>query len=368
MRHRFWLLTVFLWLAFSVVSAAQSTHVRFIDENGSTVTEVDAKTVAGQLYFGIEALKEAFDPALKQQYSALTKQLTLALRGKQLRINVDSAIVTVEPDGQKLTLSPGLLMTPQGAMLPLPFFTELLPKVFDYDVHFNAILGTLQLSERTGPRLDLLNPPSAAESQQITVILDPGHGGSDAGCRGKTNVPEKELVLNLARQVEAQLLQRGVRVILTRDADVERKHKDRAEVAQQNRAQLFLTLHCNASISPETEGIRLYVNSASGQLQTAKQTSNALQLEVLTQEDFLGQSRQLATDLQRELTPFSRSPISIAEIPLTMLSRIYMPGVLVEAGFLSNEADEARLTNAESLALIGAAIAEAIIAYTDALP
>jgi N-acetylmuramoyl-L-alanine amidase len=352
---------------FSASSLAQSARIRFVDEAGKTVVEADAVAQEGRLYFSVETLRDAFDTDLRQQYGSLTKSLTLHLREKQLRMQVGASAVTVDPDGKRLYLSPPPLMTPEGPMLPLQFFTELIPQVYNFEAQFNPVLGTLQLKERATLFPHLPQEPSASGKQTGTVvIIDPGHGGDDTGCRGAGGALEKDVVLNLARRVEAALLQHNVRVLLTRNSDAERKRKERTDVAQRNRGQLFLSLHCNASFSPEIEGIRLYVNNAWGRLQLeslSRAASPTMRMATLSQEDFLTQSRDLASHLQRELTPFSRSPITVAEIPLAALSSVYMPAALLEVGYLSNPADEARLTNAESLALIAAAISQAIQNY-----
>jgi N-acetylmuramoyl-L-alanine amidase len=88
-----------------------------------------------------------------------------------------------------------------------------------------------------------------------------------------------------------------------------------------------------------------------------------LTIEALLQEDFLIQSRQFATILQTELEKFSPAPIPLSEIPLTTLAAVYMPAVLIEIGYLSNEAEEARLTDADNLAFIATGIVQAIQKY-----
>ena len=75
------------------------------------------------------------------------------------------------------------------------------------------------------------------------------------------------------------------------------------------------------------------------------------------------QSRQFATILQTELETLSPTPISLTEIPLAMLAGVYMPAVLIEIGYLSNETDEARLTDADHLAFIATEILQAIQTY-----
>ena len=85
--------------------AQQSSLIRFVDEGGKTFAQAEAVIQDGGLYFTIEALREAFDQDLKQQYSFLTKALTLNLKGKRIRLRIGVPFVTVDPQEKKLPLS-----------------------------------------------------------------------------------------------------------------------------------------------------------------------------------------------------------------------------------------------------------------------
>ena len=159
------------------------------------------------------------------------------------------------------------------------------------------------------------------------VILDPGHGGTDTGYLGSTRVAEKDIVLDLAKQIEAIARQNQVKVLLTRDSDFEQRPKERIDIAQKNQGKLFLSLHCNTSFSDRAAGIHLYVSNSVGIIQldrppiNPRETSqHSATIETISQEEFLTQSRQFATFLQTELESFSPTPILLTEIPLATLS------------------------------------------------
>ena len=352
------------------LSFAQPSPIRFVDGSGKTLAQAKIVEQNGGLYLPVQTLREAFDPGMRQQYSSLTKQLTLNLKGKQLRLRIGSLSVSVNSDEMKLSLSHPSLIVEGKPMLPLEFFTTLLPKVYDFEVTHNPIIQTIHITERTA-LLPNLSPTTAPEGPaKFLVILDPGHGGADTGCRGSTRGTEKDIVLNLAKQIEAVARQNEVEVLLTRDADFERRPIERIEIAQKNQGKLFLSLHCNASFSDRAAGIHLCVSNSLGRTQSDHPPTNpnetsqhSATIQTLSQEEFLIQSRQFATILQTELETLSPAPISLTEIPLATLAAVYMPAVLIEIGYLSNETDEARLTDADHLAFIAMGIVQAIQIY-----
>ncbi len=92
-----------------------------------------------------------------------------------------------------------------------------------------------------------------------TVVIDPGHGGSDLGARGASGGVEKGVSLSVARRLKAALEGRlGVRVILTRDGDAGLGLDERAAVANNNKADLFISLHANASVRPGATGAQVF--------------------------------------------------------------------------------------------------------------
>ena len=351
-------------------SFAQSSLMRFVDGSGKTLAQAQIIEQSGGLYLPIQTLREAFDPGMKQQYSDLTKRLTLNLKEKQLRLRIGSLAVSADLDETKLSLSHPPLIIEGQLMLPLSFFIDVLPKIYDFRVTHNPVIQTIHITEKTAPLPDI-SPDTVTEGpEKFLVILDPGHGGADTGYQGSTMLAEKDIVLDLAKKIEEVARQNQVEVLLTRDADFEQRPKERIDIAQNNQAKLFLSLHCNASFSERAAGIHLYVSNSLGITQLdrpptnpSETSQNSITIEALSQEDFLIQSRKFATILRTELEKLSPAPIPLNEIPLATLAAVYMPAVLIEIGYLSNEVDEARLADADSLALIAAGIVQAIQTY-----
>ena len=367
MVRQFILSIAILLLSCINYSFAQSSPIRFVDGSGKTLAQAQIIEQSGGLYLPVQTLREAFDPGMKQQYSSLTKRLTLNLKEKQLRLRIGSLSVSVNSDEMKLSLSPPPLIIEGQLMLPLTFFTDLLPKIYDFRVTHNPVIQTIHITEKAAPPPDFAPDTATEGPAKFLVILDPGHGGADTGYQGSTMRAEKNIVLDLAKKIEEIARRNQVAVLLTRDADFEKRPKDRIDIAQNNQGRLFLSLHCNASFSDRAAGIHLYVSNSLGITQLDRPPTNpsetsrdTLTIEALSQEDFLIQSRQFATIIQTELEKLSPAPIPLSEIPLATLASVYIPAVLIEIGYLSNEADEARLSDADNLAFIATGIVQAI--------
>ena len=356
-----------LGFAIALRSIAQAPTVRFIDADGKTVAEVQAHYQNKQVYLSIDAVKQVIDPETTHQYNHPRQRLTLKtkdwqMKDRQIRLQIGRPTVSIEPGGQTVTLSTPPIIIAQQPMLPIAFFTQLLPILKDVEVIYNSNLNRLQVRPK-----DTFIPGETNRTQDLIIIVDPGHGGTDdRGCAGSTGVLEKDIVLALAKQLQWTSKQHGIQVHLTRETDNEKTHFERIQVAKQHRGQLFLSLHCNASFSPHQKGIRIYVNNPNGQLRftsTTKPTLMGQRLKILAQADYLKQSKDLAYALQTELNFLTETPIQIIDLPLIALSDAYMPAVIVELGYLSNVEDLEKLSNSEYTVSVAQAITRALQRY-----
>ena len=355
------------------ICSAQTPLIRFVDERGTSVAETEARIHSGSLYLPVEVVRSAFDRELKQQYTSLTQTLVLNLKGKLITLRIGNSSAITDEDDAEILLSHPPRIIEGKRMLPLDFFTKLLPELYNVDVIYNAPLQTVHIAERSAHSINFPPLSPAGEQKEFLFVLDPGHGGSDTGCRGKTGALEKDVVLDLAKRIQALCLQNDIRVQLTREADVERRPIRRVQIANRNQAQLFLSLHCNASFSPNANGINIYINNPMGELRSksaakpSNQASAHHVISVLAQDDFLPQSREFAAMLQEQLAATApSSQISLIEMPLVTLSEIYMPAILIEVGYLSNSDDETRLVNPDNLASMSIAVFRAVQQYINA--
>jgi N-acetylmuramoyl-L-alanine amidase len=235
----------------------------------------------------------------------------------------------------------------------------------------------------TPPPADL--PPSFGQAVSAfrTIAIDPGHGGDDEGVRSAEGLKEKDLTLAIARRVKGVIEARlGLHVLLTRDDDRSVPVDERASVANNNKADLFVSLHANGSLRKTTSGALIYVAafdrdaaqaSAGGGERVPTFGGGSREIELvpwnLAQTRHLDQSSAFAELLQQALhdhVPLSARPIERA--PLRVLESANMPAILVELGYLTN-ADQAKMLGSDAFQnVVAQALFDAIVKFRDTLP
>ena len=228
-------------------------------------------------------------------------------------------------------------------------------------------------------------PPSGDPSGLRTVVIDPGHGGDDEGSRGPDGAKEKDLTLALARRLKGAIESRmGLRVLLTRDGDDTVPIDRRTSLANNNKADLFISLHVNASVRPAVRGaqvLSLAVEDygASGQLvgrgSAVPVIGNAMRVIAavpwdLAQIPFAARSAAVAAlvveKLREQQVPLNTVPA--AQAPIRVLVGANMPAILLEAGFLTNADEERALVTADRQNAIVEALFDAISQIRRGLP
>ena len=198
-----------------------------------------------------------------------------------------------------------------------------------------------------------------------TVVIDPGHGGDDTGVKGPGGTTEKNYVLQFARRLKSAIEGRiGLRVLLTRDRDENVPLDRRAALANNNKADLFISLHANGSLVPDVGGaevLSLRLADYQGRVPAPQHADvpvavlggGTRSIEMLPWElaqiGFTNQSAAVAAILARHLrdagVPLYVHPT--AQLPLRPLVGVSMPAVMVELGFLSNPAEERAMNTSE---------------------
>lgn len=221
--------------------------------------------------------------------------------------------------------------------------------------------------------LGLFMPSKAmAQKKSFTVVLDAGHGGHDAGAV-KNGVREKDINLSVALKVGELIKRRhpNVKILYTRKNDRFIPLMQRANYANSNKADLFISIHANSAPTRSARGTETYVfgmSSSSKNLNVAKRENGVITLEKnhkttyqgfdpnstesyimfeLMQNAFIGQSIQLGDHVQREFSNLGRGDRGVRQMPLLVLVYSAMPSVLIELGFISNT-DEARFLGSQS--------------------
>ncbi len=198
------------------------------------------------------------------------------------------------------------------------------------------------------------------------IVIDPGHGGHDPGATGK-DVTEAELVLDVALRLEKLLVEKlvGMEVVLTRRTDEFVPLPERTAIANREGADLFLSIHANASENVQARGIETYFlnfannlsaasvaareNAASGQAMAALPDL----VKAIALNNKLDESRDLATLVQRSMVERLRGAnkgikdLGVKQAPFVVLIGAAMPSVLAEVSFVTN-AQDARLLRASA--------------------
>ena len=233
-------------------------------------------------------------------------------------------------------------------------------------------------SSPTPPPLDPM--PILPATGIRTIVIDPGHGGDEAGARGAAGTLEKDITLAVARRLRTMIESRlGLRVFQTRDDDHAMALDDRSAYANSQRADLFVSLHANAALRPTLKGTEVYY--LTGEAVDASEGSEGVPPILLpalgggtravdlvrwesAQSRHLRESAALAGTLEQALrgrVEMSGRPVQQA--PFRVLVGAAMPAVLVEMGYLSNAEQEKALASSSYQDLVVQALFDGIVRY-----
>jgi N-acetylmuramoyl-L-alanine amidase len=217
-----------------------------------------------------------------------------------------------------------------------------------------------------------------------TITLDAGHGGAETGAKGPTGVLEKDITLAVARRLRALLENRlGVRVILTRDGDQDLRPDERTAIANQNKSDLFVSIHVNASPwsaargaetyfltydETDDEAARVALSENASFSPLPRRSGDPLEFILwdMAQASFLNESATLAEILQEELNGHGEAANrGIKQAPFRVLMGATMPAVLVELGFITNPDEEKLLGSGEHQGDLAQSIFRGILRYKE---
>jgi N-acetylmuramoyl-L-alanine amidase len=217
-----------------------------------------------------------------------------------------------------------------------------------------------------------------------TVIIDAGHGGKDAGAVGRRlRMKEKEINLYVARRIQDALTAKGVKVIMTRDSNTFIALSKRSDTANRGAVDLFISVHTNSARTKTMNGFECYYLSE--KIDDNARAADALEKSSLRFDDttLLDRSRNTVKTLADMMLTEDRA--ESAELALSICDSVehlgniknrgiksarfyvlrnsHMPAVLVELGYLSNKAEEAKLKDNNFLNALTDAVAQGILKY-----
>ena len=215
------------------------------------------------------------------------------------------------------------------------------------------------------------------------VVIDPGHGGRDTGAVGPHGLREKDIALSISRMLAERLRALGFAVVLTRKGDTYVSLDERTKIANEARADLFVSIHCNAARSRTLSGVETWtLNVASDRYATrlatfenadAERTVSDLRLILadLATRANASDARDLAQSVQGSLVRNLRSRVGrvgdhgVKHALFYVLLGAHMPSILVETGFISNPVEEARLRSRKYQVETAEAIARGVKEFVD---
>ncbi|HLB38576.1 MAG TPA: N-acetylmuramoyl-L-alanine amidase [Gemmatimonadales bacterium] len=322
--------------------------------------------------------------------------------GQRFRFLLDAALFL---DGDlAVPLVGGAYLRQDTVFLPLQWLTDYVPRVFReayrYDplafrfeeTHLAPLIRTVPQPPVVAPRAAVPRPtlpPGSPLNAVHTVVVDPGHGGRDAGNPGLAlprGVQEKHVTLAISKALKEELERRGVRVLLTRTADVLIDLQERARACS-GECDLFVSIHVNSLLPrrgyQQVSGFETYflneARTAEAQ-RVAAMENEALRydtgydpsrdnqfafiLKDLQTNEYLRESAALAEAVQKtgaRVHPGDDRGVSQARF--IVLSTARRPAILVETGFGTNREDARFLASLEGQGRLARAIADGIVAY-----
>jgi len=218
------------------------------------------------------------------------------------------------------------------------------------------------------------------------IVIDPGHGGHDTGTIGPNGLEEKDLVLDVGRRLGKLLETRlGAEVVYTRKDDTFIPLETRTAIANQARADLFVSIHANSSHDPDARGVETYYlnfTSSPEALEVAARENAVSEKSIYELQDLvkkialkekIEESREFAGDVEQSLhtglaarTPGIRDR-GVKKAPFIVLIGANMPSILAEISFVSNPTDEHHLATSEYRQRIAESLYRGIAKYVNGL-
>lgn len=233
-----------------------------------------------------------------------------------------------------------------------------------------------------------IDSTKVGDKKVFTVVLDAGHGGKDPG-KYVSKTAEKDIALQVVKYLGKQLdNHKDIRVVYTRTTDIFLGLDERAAIANKEKADLFVSVHCNAASATSAKGNETWVlgiHRNADNLEVVQRENAVILLEedykekyvgfnpndpssfatnLMVQEEFLDNSIELADKVQTNFDKYTkRKNRGVKQAGFAVLRLSYMPSVLIETGFLTNNEERAFLKSSEGQQKIATSIYDAVLSY-----
>jgi len=340
---------LFLLLLLVIVSSVSADVI--VEYNSSLAPEIIKTSKIDNIdYFNVYELNKTFKASITE--ALLDQRLNVNIYEEQLIFLLDSSYL--QHGTNYFNMTHDIIQQEGKYLLPAGFLKVILPLI---------------LKDRISLQGDKLLATAPIDNSIRRIVLDPGHGGKDPGAVGYSKKHfEKEIVLELALKLKKKLEQQlDVVVLLSRDKDEFVSLQQRTKFANENHADLFISLHCNAHRNSKVDGVEVYYLSTAktdearavealenqvvyeyegGKDAVKKYDDLAFILADMAQSEHLEESYNLGANLQSALVNSTKSyDRGVKQANFYVLRGAFMPAVLIEYGFLSNKDEEKKLAN-----------------------
>jgi N-acetylmuramoyl-L-alanine amidase len=207
---------------------------------------------------------------------------------------------------------------------------------------------------------------TSVSGAQFRIMIDPGHGGSDLGATRDSFI-ESKIVLSIADKLKAELENENVEVVLTRENDSHLSLQQRVQMANENNADLFLSLHANWSRSTQVSGFEFYFASQQNQSRGANESHLSKPDEIIEKIKadltLLGRQKLSLEFSQQAQQQVADQKSVIRRAPFYVIENTTMPAVLIEVGFISNRREAKKLASPEYQSEIAALLTKSVLSY-----
>ena len=301
---------------------------------------------------------------IQWEWDTISNEATLKRSDTIIKLAANSDIALVNGRPEKLDGS--VVFFENGLAVPQTFATKVLNRAF----------GQTYIPPRETPATNYYTLK--------TIVLDPGHGGADPGAVGKRSTKEKILSLDIAKRIANYLSQNDLNVILTRDSDRFISLPRRVQVAQRNKADLFVSIHINASRSRSLNGFEIYClsNSIDDNFRAARMANEATPydhdklpyymltptLKAILWDLSNTENRAEASQLSDYIVEAVQDNMNIDSMRIRrarfyVLKEARIPAILIEVGYISNFSEEAKLRDSSYREKLAESIGRGILAY-----
>jgi len=371
-----------LIFCFSLASAQRQLVKIKVFTAERTYSDIDLLLIAGMGYLKINDVAEVFDGRV--DFDPVKNKASLELSQGKAEFFIDNREVIIDNIKRKMKKETRII---EGRVwIPLEVVvTKAFGEVLGGQVSWDYASKTLSTVEKlpgapVKEEVEEVSPPEpeitapvapvaeAKRARIITIVIDPGHGGKDPGAIGPRGTKEKDVVLKIAHKLAKELHKNlKTRVILTRYHDIFLPLAERTAIANREKADLFISIHCNASLKSRTKGFEIYflsdeasdeeaqavanMENAVMALENREEKGNELSsiLWSLAMNEFMNESSELCSFISSEVDKYLRivENRGVKQAGFTVLRGAKMPAILVEAAFISNRSGEKRLKSSK---------------------